>query len=295
MTHNGDPKPLHYAENKERFKRFNDRIIHVVADDFSPAEAGATFQERAWMRENIQRNSIAKGLEGATGDDIVMVSDMDEIPCAEKVRSAAAECASGEVVGFALAQYNFFLNLRNVSDPFWGNDPKMARISTFRDEAAYRTSTYSHFVLKAVNRELTATRFRYIRPVRRIVDAGWHFSYLGGIDAAVKKVRAFNEAGLYGKAIIEEFVRGRIAAGRPLVGSDHLMPESLDDSFPAYVLANKERFARLVYQHVPARGKWTAFLRKWYYASGCLRRFAIRMAFRLTPERVRLFVKRIVG
>ena len=31
-THRGAPKPLHYAENKERFAPWSDRIIHVIAD-----------------------------------------------------------------------------------------------------------------------------------------------------------------------------------------------------------------------------------------------------------------------
>ena len=295
MTHNGDPKKLYYEENKERFAEFNDKIIHIVVDDFSGAEQGRTFQERAWMRENIQRNAIAIALNHVLDDDIVIVSDIDEIPRASKVRELVGRCGPDEVIGFALAQYNYFLNLRNVSNPIWGNDPKMARVATFRDKSAYRTSPYNHFILKPVNQGLTATRFRYIHPTRRIADAGWHFSYLGGIESAVNKLRAFNEMGLYSKKNIEQFVQRKIAAGRSLWGHDHFMPEPFDGTFPIYVLVNHERFAKLIYQNVPVQGIKEAVLRKWFYVTACVRRLLMRILFWLTPRWVRKMIKKIMG
>lgn len=34
LTHTGNQKPLFYAENKSRFKKFNDKIIHIIVDEF---------------------------------------------------------------------------------------------------------------------------------------------------------------------------------------------------------------------------------------------------------------------
>lgn len=34
LTHTGNPKPLYYAENKDRFAKFSDRIVHIVVNDF---------------------------------------------------------------------------------------------------------------------------------------------------------------------------------------------------------------------------------------------------------------------
>ena len=295
MTHNGGSKPLYYKENMARFAKFNHKIIHVVVDDFSLAEQGRTFQERAWMRENIQRNSIAKGLEGAADDDIVIISDLDEIPRADKVQEGVAECVSHEVIGFALAHYNYYLNFRNVSEPIWGNDPKMARVETFRDKAAYRTSIYNHFVLESVNQVASATRFRYIQASRRIMNAGWHFSYLGGAEAAAKKLRAFNEMGLYNKANMEDFVRKRIESGRSLWGRDRFMAEPLDGSFPDFVLANRERFAHLIIQSVPCQNVRIRLQRGWFRLTASVRRFAMRILFAITPRCVRRIAKRILG
>ena len=297
LTHNGDRKPLYFDKHKERFAKFADKIIHIIVkeDDFSVAGSGATFQERAWMRENIQRNAISRGLANAKDDDLVIVSDLDELPRSMSVTHAKEAIKDGEVLGFILNAYNFYANLRNVSDPFWGNDPKMATVRTFRDAFAYESSPYSHFVLRTVNEGQTATRFRFIKPTERLSDAGWHFSYLGGAKAAVAKVRAFNEMGLYARANLDEYVEKRIAQGKALFGGDHFLAEALDQTFPAYLLGNREKFAHLIVQHVPRQGVRMLLLRRWFGLTASVRRFFMRILFALTPKCIRKIAKRIMG
>ena len=297
LTHNGDAKPLYFQNNKARFAKFADKIIHIIVtrDDFKAAENGSTFQERAWMRENIQRNAIARGLKDAKPEDVVIVSDLDEMPRADYVAREANQLKQGEVLGFVLNAYNFFANLRNVSDPFWGNDPKMATIGTFRDETAYITSPYNHFILNAINIGPTATRFRYIKPNRRIPNAGWHFSYLGGIKAAVAKVKAFNEMGLHSKKDLEDYVKKRIARGQSLWGSDHFMPEPIDSRFPAFMLANMDCFGYL-FAPAPTKDCLSLKLRRLYFRfSASIRRVVMRVIFWLTPKWVRAVIKKMLG
>lgn len=297
ITHNGDKKPLYYAENKSRFEKFAEKIIHVVvgAEDMKRAEAGETFQKRAWMRENIQRNAISKGLANASGEDVIMVSDLDEIPKAEKVSEVASGLKHGEVIGFILNAYNFYINLRNVSDPYWGNDPKIARVSTFSDETAYITSPYNLFILPEVNSCVSATRFRYIKPTRRIPNAGWHLSYLGGVKAAVAKVKAFNEVGLSVRRDIETYVAKRIASGKALWGGDRFLPEPIDETLPEFVLSNQEIFAPLIYQNVPPQGFQMYLLRKWIYISACARRLTMSLLLWATPKWIRTKIKKVLG
>ena len=299
LTHNGDPKPLHYAKNKARFAAFNDRIIHVVVRDFNAAEQGATFDERAWMRESIQRNAIARGLADAAPDDLAIVSDLDEIPRAESVRRAAAEYprGGGAVYSFSLRAYNFKLNLRNVSAPVWGNDPKMADVRTFNDPRTYDSIPYAHFIPQAVNRGATATRFRYARPDRTYRDAGWHFSYLGDARAIARKIKAFNENRLYEMkpGVLEEHIRRMISSGKSLAGGHRFMPEPLDGSFPAFVLANRGRFAPLVAGTTPEEYARKRFLRAWFRAREVVRARLYSIAFNLTPKCVRRAIKRMLG
>lgn len=72
-TFQGDPKPLVYADNRDRFARWADRIVHVVAE--LPADGDT------WLRENTQREHMMLGLDRlhADDDDIAVIADVDEI------------------------------------------------------------------------------------------------------------------------------------------------------------------------------------------------------------------------
>src|SRR4051812_40271897 len=75
-THKGDPKPLHYATNRARFASWNDKIRHIVIGDLPVGDNLAAIRRR----EMGQRNAILLGLMDAQDDDIVLISDVDEIP-----------------------------------------------------------------------------------------------------------------------------------------------------------------------------------------------------------------------
>ena len=72
QTHRAGTKPLYYDINKARFNKFKDKIIHVIVKDHLPPND-------LWAIEHYQRNQILRGLKGCSPNDIVMVSDLDEI------------------------------------------------------------------------------------------------------------------------------------------------------------------------------------------------------------------------
>jgi beta-1,4-mannosyl-glycoprotein beta-1,4-N-acetylglucosaminyltransferase len=73
VTHSGQPKELLFEKNKDDFAEFADKIIHIKVED-NPTDANP------WCRENHQRNCITRGLVDAKDDDVVLISDVDEIP-----------------------------------------------------------------------------------------------------------------------------------------------------------------------------------------------------------------------
>ena len=76
VTFTGNPKPLFYKENKERFKAFHNKIIHIVIDDMPESND-------AWDRENHQRTCLKRAVSlvpDICAEDIILVSDLDEIP-----------------------------------------------------------------------------------------------------------------------------------------------------------------------------------------------------------------------
>ena len=89
FTHKGDPRKLQF--NHKKFEKFNNKIIYLVYDE-EPKKTEKIFKEdnedeksrkyifNAAYRENGQRNYIQKGLEDAKKNDLILISDVDEIP-----------------------------------------------------------------------------------------------------------------------------------------------------------------------------------------------------------------------
>ena len=89
-------KKLFYKENKDRYKKYKDKIVHVIVDD-SPALFNKFFIHKPknifWLLKNkksiflnahdidfYQKNQVFKGLKNCNKNDILMLSDLDEIP-----------------------------------------------------------------------------------------------------------------------------------------------------------------------------------------------------------------------
>ena len=153
-TFSGRPKPLVFEANKERFKRFLPRIEHVVVRDL-PDESASP-----WAREAAQRDAILRGLKTAIPEDVILISDVDEIPRASCVRQFVQ--ARGQAASFYMPTFYYKLNVKNV-----------------RGEV-FQPLTVA--VRRAILKTPQETRlWRFGLP--GIPDAGWHFSYLGDEDA----------------------------------------------------------------------------------------------------------------
>ena len=74
VTFSGEPKRMIFAENRHLFKEFEDKIRYVAVED-SPME-GVTTHER----DKYQKNQLIRALTDCKAEDIIIFSDVDEIP-----------------------------------------------------------------------------------------------------------------------------------------------------------------------------------------------------------------------
>lgn len=85
LTHSGKSKPYHFLENESRFDRWKDKIIYIGVEQstlglsFDKVER-YTPSDGAWILENQQRNALYHIQSILSDNDIVMISDLDEIP-----------------------------------------------------------------------------------------------------------------------------------------------------------------------------------------------------------------------
>jgi len=77
IDHQGNSKKLNFDSNK--FKRFQTKIIYKVVDD-TKESIKKYHQWGESLVEQHQRNSIMRGLKNCHDDDLIILSDVDEIP-----------------------------------------------------------------------------------------------------------------------------------------------------------------------------------------------------------------------
>jgi beta-1,4-mannosyl-glycoprotein beta-1,4-N-acetylglucosaminyltransferase len=282
-TFQGQPKPLVFEREKARFARWLDKIEHVVIDFPDPIPAlsrksrskGKVERAKAWDREYYQRDQIMRGLGGAGPDDIIMVSDVDEIPRREVLeRIIGTRLYEGAIVAFGMAYYRFFLNCK-VAAP--QDRPDEAVVASAEGAASVRGLEFGWHPSHEQWNGLHLTQMRYLKsasdlrraridapaawarlglggvglrlknrrfcgmsnPVVVVPDAGWHFSSLGGYEGWTKKVQAFSHTEYRNTA---EF---RDKAAFDLWFAMHRIVDI--DELPASVKASGARWAAYLY------------------------------------------------
>ena len=280
-THRGNPKPLYFAENKDRFKPFLHKIVHLIFDEHVEIPTGLSTVESNWHVENAQRNALVRGLEDARPEDYIIISDCDEIPSPSAVLEARKK--SG-VTCCRLRMYYYFLNLRNYTRPYWTAGTRICSVKSFRSQDLFKSFKYSSVCPEIINEGNTLTKLRFLSPDYVIRDGGWHFSYIGGTDAIIRKCHSIVDGmeNVPSKEEIEEKLR----CGRDIIGNAKLFAEPLANDFPYWLTCNAELFRTLLFPISSKYMKKVRFVRTFEMIKVSLD----SLARRLCP----LWVKRIV-
>jgi beta-1,4-mannosyl-glycoprotein beta-1,4-N-acetylglucosaminyltransferase len=165
-TFKGDPKPLHFENNKHLFLEYLPKITHIIIEN--PPDS-----PDPWVRERHQRNEIQRGIEKLQlqDDDILYLGDLDEIIKPELLVEARSIGFTGCV---CIRLDLYYYNLYTYVDTQW-------------DHAKLMNIGYA----KSVNYNLTSVRVKELGEYAVVVNGGWHFSYFGGAEQISKKLKDF--------------------------------------------------------------------------------------------------------
>ena len=210
VTHRNVPKPLAYEQNRERFAKWNDSIVHVVA-------AGLAEPMKPWAREHAQRDAAWPAIDERAADgDIVLIGDLDEFPSAE----ALAWDGTGGVVSLWMRTMLYAVDWEAVPDGI----PPTAVMAT------------AGWLREHGNGHLGTVRDgRASYPVIR--DGGIHLSWVGGPEWQHKKLTdatCHTEVFQTPEALL-------IATGERYRAGSHggtglpVVPVEADESWPRYV------------------------------------------------------------
>jgi hypothetical protein len=172
VTHQGKPKPLYFQENSERFRTFSDKIHHVVVRDMPEGEDN-------FQRENYQRHVLRGAITDALADDLIVVSDVDEIPNISALQEAAQRKS---FLFLEMGLHYYFLNL--TAGP-WIKAycaPK-STIDRMEDLSLPRRREINYL-----------TEFNGSADTHLLRNAGWHLTWQLGVEAIMAKLDAFSHS-----------------------------------------------------------------------------------------------------
>jgi beta-1,4-mannosyl-glycoprotein beta-1,4-N-acetylglucosaminyltransferase len=167
FDHQGNKKKFNF--NIKKFKKFKNKIkylkLHKFPENFSD-----------WERENYNRNYISKGLIKAKPDDLIMISDIDEIPLISNIEILKKK----KFTVFKQKMFYYRFNLQNTTEPYW-----------------YGTKVCKKKYLKSPqwlrNQKVKIYPFWRVDKIKwNIVNnGGWHFSFVMNDFMITKKIKSF--------------------------------------------------------------------------------------------------------
>ena len=191
-NHKGEKRNLLF--NSQKFEKFNDKIIYLVYDKIpqlvepiketdNEKEKDGKYIMNALYRENAQRDFILEGLKSAKKDDLILISDVDEIP---KLSSVNLNQIKNEIILFKQDMFYYKYNLslpnfkwtgtkavkkKNLVSPQWLRNIKDRKYPFYRIDTFFSDKKYIN--IKIIN------------------DGGWHFSNIKSPEMIEHKLRSY--------------------------------------------------------------------------------------------------------
>ncbi len=275
-THTGQDKPFYFDEAKSRFQKFLPKIIHIKVDDYPDlANSNSDKHGNKWLLENYQRDQILRGLTAAQDDDIIIVSDLDEIPSPQIIK----QYDNSGIWVLEQSMMYYFLNMLCYTSPTWKNGTRMARFADLKNpQQVLPKKEFYEFSAPGL-----PTYFRFCQG-RNIKNAGYHFSYLGGVEAIIKKRQSIVEQQFNTKENMSaDYIEKMIASGHDILGRSkyRYIGIPLDNSFPQYILNNQDKYQKLI---CPITKGWRYKL-FWHNTISCLKDFLFRREKKTSGQR----------
>jgi hypothetical protein len=241
-THTGLSKPLYYLENRQQFAEFDNKIIHIIVDDMpmSPHELAnaITPQDRLWLaggyqmgdnwvRERFQRNAIMRGLVDASDDDIIVISDADEI-----VRPSILENIEQTIVDGSNAVKqdlrSYYLNVECTNMEWFGSKIIRKKFIVSPSEARFHTPA-----------------------TVGIENGGWHFAWMGGAETIQIKLKSYAHSEFNTPDILNsDNINSRIGSMKDVLGRlyEYKVIPVNGDTMPKYVMDHLDKFDHMIYK-----------------------------------------------
>jgi hypothetical protein len=226
LSHSGKPKELIFDNNKDRFKKYESKIRYINVDDMPETTD-------SWVRERHQRTACERALYDLQPEDLVIVSDVDEIPRAEALEMVKDDTNNYERYIFTIPMFQYKLNYMKYFDISKQPNIMVTRGHVFTNPQQEREYTWPWTPRPA--------------DIVFVDHAGWHFTYFGDDTNIVTKLKNFAHT----ESDVPRFTSGElkiewmIENKYGLWGPDHHERYDIvvvDDYFPKYITENIDKW-----------------------------------------------------
>ena len=192
FTHKGDKRKLQFDNKK--FEKFKKKIIYLVYDN-KPKDIDEVLikdhediKSRKYilnsiLRENGQRNFILNGLKDANEEDLVLISDVDEIPNLEKVEISKID---QKIIMFKQEMFYYKFNLK-LPEFFW-TGTRACKKKYLKSPQWLRNIKVKKYSFLRLDVLFSETKFIDIKIIE---NGGWHFTYLKNAEQIQHKLRSY--------------------------------------------------------------------------------------------------------
>lgn len=236
-THTGKEKGYLFEQNiqfKEKIKPFLDKIQYVKV-----SSKDINGENNAWNKEYFHRASCLPDPNTIADDDIICISDLDEIPnpkVFEKFKTQEISFSSPEQV-FAL-KMNFsyyFFNCRFQHEEYDLDFLKNSRLALYK-------------YVKTLPLKAHELRTKHKQECTIISEGGWHFSYLASAEEISNKIKSFSHQEFNNSSFSNiSNIRYKMDNGLDLFDREFKWKfEKLNETYPEYLLKNQDKYSKYI-------------------------------------------------
>ena len=230
-THTGQYKGYNF--DKDFMSKYGEKIIYIQVDDLPEIKIKG---KKDYQLLKIQMENLFRGITKAQDNDLIILSDEDEIP-----KPSAISNFKKNDYKFGLFLQNMYYYKLNILGLDEGNGNWAgSRIC----KKKHLKSFFNFRILKEKNINYPFWRIDKEKSVQLIQNGGWHFTYLMTPDEISKKIEnmshtEFNKGKFKNIDKIRENINNLID---PFDRNLRLKKVKIDDTYPEYLLKNVEKY-----------------------------------------------------
>ena len=191
-THNGSKKELNFDINK--FDKFKDKIEYIVVDqqppDIRELQINDTTQIKdeklilnGMARDYFQRENLQRGLKNLNDDDLIIISDLDEIP---NLENFDFDKINNNIIIFKQKMFYYKLNL--LYDEFIWAGSKAVKFKNFISPQWLRNIKSKKYPIWRLDILFSKKKYSNLSYVK---NGGWHFTCIRTPEDLEKKLLNF--------------------------------------------------------------------------------------------------------